>query len=37
MAINSRLLACKAYRDKLYLYVKPTIRVDPYFQILALD
>jgi hypothetical protein len=34
MAINSRLLACKASWDKLYIYDKPTLRVDPYFQVL---
>jgi hypothetical protein len=28
--INSRLLVCK-FKDKLYLYVKPTLEVDPYF------
>jgi hypothetical protein len=22
-------------RDKLYLYVKPALRVDPYFQVLT--
>jgi hypothetical protein len=36
MATNSRLLACKAYREKLYLYVKPMLRVDPYFHVSAL-
>jgi multidrug resistance efflux pump len=34
MAINSRLLACKAYREKLYLYAKPALRVSPYFHVL---
>jgi hypothetical protein len=36
VSINSRLLACKAERDKLYNRAKPTLRVSPYFQILAL-
>jgi hypothetical protein len=31
VATNSRLLACKAERDKLYNYVKPALRVSPYF------
>jgi hypothetical protein len=31
MVINSWLLACKASWDKLYLYAKPALRVDPYF------
>jgi hypothetical protein len=36
MAINSRLLACKVEKDKLYNYAKLTLKVDPYFQVLAL-
>jgi hypothetical protein len=36
VGINNRLLACKAERDKLYNYVKPALRVSPYFQVLAL-
>jgi hypothetical protein len=36
MARNSRLLACKAEQDKLYIYVKSTLRVSPYFQVLPL-
>jgi hypothetical protein len=36
MAINSRLPVRKAWRDKLYHYAKPALRVDPYFQVLAL-
>jgi hypothetical protein len=35
MAINSGLLVCEAERDKLYHYVKPALRVDPYFQVLV--
>jgi hypothetical protein len=31
MVINSRLLACKAWMDKLYLYAKSALRLDPYF------
>jgi hypothetical protein len=36
MAINSWLLAYKTERGKLYNYVKPTLRVSPYFQVLVL-
>jgi hypothetical protein len=36
VTINSRHLACKAEKDKLYNCVKPTLRVSPYFQVLAL-
>jgi hypothetical protein len=36
MAINIRLLACKAELGYALYYVKPTLRVDPYFQVLAL-
>jgi hypothetical protein len=34
VAINSRLLACKAYGEKLYLYAIPAIRVGPCFHVL---
>jgi hypothetical protein len=34
VAINNRLLACKVYWDKLYIYVKHALRADPYFQVL---
>jgi hypothetical protein len=36
MAINSRLLVCKTSRGRALYYVKPALRVSPYFQILAL-
>jgi hypothetical protein len=36
MAINSRLLACKAELGQSLYYAKPALRVDPYFQVLAL-
>jgi hypothetical protein len=36
VVINSRLLACKAKRDKLYNYAKPVLRVSLHFQVLAL-
>jgi hypothetical protein len=36
MAINSRLLAYKAEIGQALYYVKPALRVDPYFQVLAL-
>jgi hypothetical protein len=36
MAINSRLLACKAELAQALYYAKPMLRVGPYFQVLAL-
>jgi hypothetical protein len=36
MATNSQLLACKAEIGQDLYYVKPTLRVSPYFQVLAL-
>jgi hypothetical protein len=36
MVINSRLLACKAEIGEALYYVKLMLRVDPYFQLLAL-
>jgi hypothetical protein len=36
LAINSRLLGCEAIGEQLYLCAKPTLRVDPYFHVLAL-
>jgi hypothetical protein len=37
VAINSRLLICKVeLREALY-YAKHTLKVDPYFQVLALN
>jgi hypothetical protein len=36
VAINNRLLARKAERDKLYSCAKPALRPSPYFQVLAL-
>jgi hypothetical protein len=36
VAINSRLLACKAEKDKLYNCAKHALRVSSYFQVLAL-
>jgi hypothetical protein len=36
MVINSRLPACKGRIGEALYYVKPALRVDPYFQVLAL-
>jgi hypothetical protein len=36
VAINSRLLACKAEIGEALYYAKPVLRVDPYIQVLAL-
>jgi hypothetical protein len=36
MAINSRLLICKAEIGETLYYDKPALKVDPYFQVLAL-
>jgi hypothetical protein len=36
MAINSRLLACKDEIGQALYYAKLALRVDPYFQVLAL-
>jgi hypothetical protein len=36
MAINSRLLVCKTSSGRALYYAKPTLRGNPYFQILAL-
>jgi hypothetical protein len=36
MAINSQLLACKAELGQALYHAKPILRVDPYFQVLAL-
>jgi hypothetical protein len=36
MAINSQLLICKAELGEALYYAKPTLKVDPYFQVLAL-
>jgi hypothetical protein len=36
VAINGRLLACKAELGQALYYAKPALRVDPYFQLLAL-
>jgi hypothetical protein len=36
MAKNSRLPACKAEIGEALYYVKLALRVDPYFQVLAL-
>jgi hypothetical protein len=36
VAINSRLLACKAEIGEALYYAKLALRVDPYFQVLAL-
>jgi hypothetical protein len=36
MTINSRLLACKAEIGQALYYAKLALRVDPYFQVLAL-
>jgi hypothetical protein len=35
-AINSLLLACKSWIGEALYYAKPALRVDPYFQVLAL-
>jgi hypothetical protein len=36
MAINSRLIVCKAEIGEALYYAKPALKVDPYFQDLAL-
>jgi hypothetical protein len=36
VAINNRLLACKAKLGQALYYAKPALRVDSYFQVLAL-
>jgi hypothetical protein len=36
MVINSRLLVCKASSGRALYYAKPALRVNHYFQILAL-
>jgi hypothetical protein len=36
MVINNRLLACKAELGQALYYAKLTLRVNPYFQVLAL-
>jgi hypothetical protein len=36
VAINSWLLVCKAGRGEALYYAKPALKVDPYFQVLAL-
>jgi hypothetical protein len=36
MAINSRLLIRKTKIGEALYYVKPALKVDPYFQVLAL-
>jgi hypothetical protein len=36
MAINSQLLACKVELGQALYYTKLTLRVNPYFQVLAL-
>jgi hypothetical protein len=36
MGINSRLLACQAEIGEALYYAKLVLRVDPYFQVLAL-
>jgi hypothetical protein len=36
VAINNRLLACKAEIGEALYYAKLALRVDPYFQVLAL-
>jgi hypothetical protein len=36
VTINNRLLVCNASRGRALYYDKPTLRVSPYFQILAL-
>jgi hypothetical protein len=35
MAINSRLLICKTEIGEALYYAKPALKVDPYFQVLA--
>jgi hypothetical protein len=37
MVINSRLLVCNAEIGEALYYDKPTLRIDPYFQVLALN
>jgi hypothetical protein len=37
MAINSRLLICKAEVGEALYYAKPALKVDPYFQVLDLS
>jgi hypothetical protein len=37
MAINTRLLTCKVELGEALYYAKPALRVDPYFQVLALS
>jgi hypothetical protein len=37
VAINSRLLICKAEVGGTLYYAKPVLKVDPYFQVLALN
>jgi hypothetical protein len=36
VAIKSRLLSCKAEKGEALYYTKLALRVDPYFQVLAL-
>jgi hypothetical protein len=36
VTINNRLLICKALRGRALCYAKPTLRMSPYFQVLAL-
>jgi hypothetical protein len=36
MAINSQLLKCKAELGEALYYAKPALKVDSYFQVLAL-
>jgi hypothetical protein len=36
VVINSRLLICMAEIGEALYYVKPVLKVDPYFQVLAL-
>jgi hypothetical protein len=36
MKINIRLLACKATLGQALCYAKQALKVDPYFQVLAL-
>jgi hypothetical protein len=37
MAIKSRLLICNAEIGETLYYTKPALKVDPYFQVLALN
>jgi hypothetical protein len=37
MAVNSQLLICKAEIGEALYYVKPALKVDPYFEVLALN